>query len=476
MKKLLFAAIAICCLLLMLACANEDISSTSQPETSESVSLSENSTVSEDKNISSGAPEASVPDESKPETSTTEESKPEESKPEESKLEESLPEESLPEVFTTKPEERETLTVPEGYEDILSLIDNGSYEQAYELLLQKEYDIYAEKLLERFDTFYKEYKNNYCWFESGNSWEIYVYTFDDQGRPAQFSAYNSPGGNSPWLRDYRYDQKGLLTGFDRDEYTYDENGRLIEAKSIDSDGKITYRIKLSWYGNGLLAKAEYYYASNTGNEPNSAKEYYYDGNGRIIRTDSHQNGKFITVTEYTHGEDGRKATERVTYRSGETTVSTYKYNGNGGKISEIETVNTDGTVEKEYFEYTSEGNLSANYRVAENGKEIFRYGYEYDENGHIRRTTRNDTRHLEEDHETTEYVTDENGNVIRAETKGYNSHNGNVHTITTSGYDEQNNLLWSNSEWVGTDKVWSKATYSGYTVYYNEFLEYLISL
>lgn len=462
MKKLLFAAIAICFALLMFACANDDISSTSQPEANENVSVSENSTASEDKNNSEGAPEASVPEESKPETSETEENVSE------------VSEEILPEVFNVKPEVPETVTVPAGYEDIHSLIEEGNYEQAYELLLQKEYDIYAEKLLERFDTFYKEYKNNYCWFESGNSWEICKYSVDKNGRPTQQQYYMgfSPTVTNPRIQEYVYNQDGLLTEHDDREYEYDEKGRLTQTICRDSDEKIYAVKKMYWYENGLLSKEETYRSPDKDSTPDSITEYFYDGNGRIIRMDSYRNGVLQTVTQYTHGDDGRKSTETVTYRSGATTVSTYKYNGIGGKISEIETVNTDGTVDKEYFEYTSEGYLSANYKVAESGREIFRYGYEYDENGYIRKFTRNDTRHLEKDYDTAEYVTDANGNVIRTETKGYNSHNGNVHTVSTSGYDEQGDLLWVNSEWVGTDKVWSKTTYGGYTVFYDEFMAY----
>ena len=85
--------------------------------------------------------------------------------------------------------------------------------------------------------------------------------------------------NTPWLRDYRYDPNGLLIGFDRDDYTYDGNNRLTEAKTIDSDGKVSYLIKLRWYDNGMLARVENYFASDKENEPSSAYEYYYDGNG-----------------------------------------------------------------------------------------------------------------------------------------------------------------------------------------------------
>ena len=485
MKKIILAAIAICSLLLLFACAVDDTSSISQPDTQVSDHTSEEDAVSEydDKSDSipeTSEPEESKPEESKPEESKPEESKPEESKPEESKPEESKPEESLPEIFYNKPETPENITVPEGYENIYSLIDQGEYEQAYDLLKQKEYDIYAEKLLERFTTFYKEYKNNYRWFNSGNSWEIYKYTFDEQGRPIQYSAADALVDNTPWLRDYRYGPNGLLIGFDRDDYTYDGNNRLTEAKTIDSDGKVSYLIKLRWYDNGMLARVENYFASDKENEPSSAYEYYYDGNGRIIRIDHHMNGVFNNVTQYEHGDDGRKEKETVTYSNGKTTVYTYKYNGIGGKISEIETVNTDGSVHVEYFEYTEKGLLCANYQVNENGGEIFRYGYEYDENGHIRVQTRTDTRHLETDYDTTVCTTDENGNIIKQETTGYNDHNGNVHILTTRGFDEKGNLLWMNSEWVGTpgheSEVWSKATYSGYTVYYNEFLAYLPSL
>ncbi|MBR6507883.1 MAG: hypothetical protein IKT37_09835 [Clostridia bacterium] len=480
MKKTILAAIAICSLLLLFACAVDDTSSISQPDTQVSDHASEEDAVSEYDDKSDSIPETSEPEESKPEESKPEESKPEESKPEESKPEESKPEESLPEIFYNKPEAPESITVPEGYENIYSLIEQREYEHAYELLKQKEYDIYAEKLLERFTTFYKEYKNNYRWFNSGNSWEIYKYTFDEQGRPIQYSAADALEDNTPWLRDYRYDQNGLLTGFDRDEYTYDENNRLVEAKTVNSEGEVIYLIKLQWYDNGLLARTEYYNSSDKENEPGRAQEYYYDGNGRIIRMDSHLNGVFKSVAQYEHGDDGRKEKETVTYRNGETEVCTYKYNGIGGRISEIETVNTDGAVYVEYFEYTEKGLLSADYQVNENGGEIFRYGYEYDENGHIRVQTHTDATYSQEEYSTTVYTTDENGNIIRQETTGYNEHNGDVHTLTERGFDENGNLLWENSEWVAPagyeTEVWSKTTYSGYTVYYNEFLAYLPSL
>ncbi len=454
MKKLLFAAITICCLLLMFACVNEDISSTSQPEMSENASVPENSTASEDKDISEGAPEASVPEESKPETSTTEE--------------------SLPEVFKTKPAIPETVTVPAGYADILALIEEGIYEQAYELLLQKEYDIYAEKLLERFCTYYKEYNNNYLWYESGVMWEVRSYSVDENGRPLQkrYHMSFSPTVTNPNIQEYVYNEDGLLTEHDGREYGYDEKGRLTQTISYNSDGKAIAVIKLYWYENGLLAKEETYRSPEKDGGPDSITEYFYDSNGRIIRENVYQNGVFNRVVQFNHTNDGKKEKETVIYRNGETEVTNYYYHGITKKIIKIETISTDGYVVNETFEYDNGGNLLLHSKMGNDYRVFFRYQYVYDKNGHIELMTWANREHLALDYGTTLYTTDANGNVIKEENRGYNDHSGLKHVITTSGYDAQGNLKWSNTEHPENEKVWSKTTYGGYTVFYDEFMEY----
>lgn len=446
MKKLLFIAIAFCCLILMFACANDNVSSISQPDPSENSFASEDTTASDATDASAG------------------------------ELEKDGAEELLPSIFYTTPDQPKEISLSAEYEYIHDLIESGEYEQAYVILKAKTYDIYAEKLLERFTPYYKESKNNYVWYESGVMWDVQSYSVNENGWPIQKTYHMSfsPTVSNPNVKEYVYNQDGLLIEHENKEFTYDENGRLIEIVNTYND-KIDVK-KLYWYENGLLAKEEFYRSAHKDAAPDNVTEYFYNENGRIIRENIYQGGVFLSVVEYEHNDNGQKAVETTTFRNGNTEVVKYFYNGISQKIAGIETTTRQGSVITERFVYDNNGNLSTHTKTGEDNYIFFRYQYVYDENGHITLSTSANREHLALEYETTLYTTDANGNVIKQESRGYNSHSGLTHIITTCGYDNNGNLVWQNVIHPENEKVWSKQTYDGYTILYDEFAAYRLGL
>lgn len=458
MKKILFAAVVLLMTLLMLACVNESGKDVS-PSDTESVAadVSENSA---DTDTASKAEEVSEASEtSVPETEEV------------SEVPEASEEENLPSIFKTEGETADKLLVSEEYEYIHSLIENKNYEKAYELLKQKKYDVYGEMLLKRFAELYKKIENNYVWFYSGVCWDITNTTIDENGKPIQTKYSTDPSSNAAGtVYEYVYNEKGLLVEYRNDQFFYDEQNRLTEIRS--NAGR---RVYLYWYNTGLLAKKVVYYSYNGEDDiPDNVEEYFYRPDGRISRMNTYgQSGNMSAVTQWTHNTMGKISTEKVTYRNGETKVTYYKYDQDENLI-EIKTTDSDGHTVIEEYTYRL-GKLSVHRKYdPDSYYTYFRYQYIYDENGNLKNMTWMNREHLAIDYGVSIYETDKDGNIIRTETYGYNEHSEYDHNIVTAGYDSEGHLVWKNSGNSETDEAWSKRTYSGYVVYYNEYEEFML--
>lgn len=464
-KVLIFTALILSVILFSVSCAADEPADTSE-DVSRSVSQEEsvNESVSE--------PEESEPEESKPEESKPEESKPEESKPEESEPEVSVPEESKPEEEPAKPmisedfpETPEVITVPKGYEEIISLINNGEYRKAFDLLQEKENDIYAIQLLENFKEFYVKQNFDYNDKVRNDDGFTYVqYSLDKNGTPvSMYRSSYSNGGYSESVTSYIFNKNGLFEGGTRDDldYHYNTNGTLVKITAKRNGYSDT--TVFTWYGNGLLATEET--TIHTSNDKIRGIRYAYDSNGRMIHREYYSSDQGVyRIEKWKHDSEGRIIEETVNSE-----VTTYTYEENG-KLIKAETRFYDGSVAIETLTYDEKGNLLVDEKK-KGETQIFRYVYEYDENGYRTSFDYKSIEHLENDYCRYEYTYDENGRVIKMTEKGYNDHSGKVDGVVEYTYDENGDLI-KKTHFCNVSGSHSVRDYEGYNVWYHKYLKH----
>ena len=153
------------------------------------------------------------------------------------------------------------------------------------------------------------------------------------------NAYTYENGNIISMQNYTVDAFGSSAGFFI-EYSYDEQGRVIERKNYNN------------YGTGLVlaGRIEYYYDETTGSlvtekcytvfwegeSMTSYIEYSYDRSGRLVKEDTYTDSNVSARIEYIYDEDGRLS-EQLDYLLSENgtelvlsrkTDRTYDENGN----------------------------------------------------------------------------------------------------------------------------------------------------
>lgn len=252
-KIFILTALIFSLILFTVSCIADD-----PADTNSSVSRSESTPQEESVNESTPPEESKPAEESKLEESIPpEESKPEESEPpEESKpAEESEPAETSntedktyaqPMVSEGFPKTPDVITVPEGYEEIHSLIDSGEYTKAYKLLIEKENDIYATQLLRNFGSFYETQRYQYHDTVRGidGTYNVFNY-FYENGFPksvyhTMYEYQHGSGCLSDGVTGFYFDNNGLLHTVSNSshKYYYDSEGRLIKAPTYGTDIRI----------------------------------------------------------------------------------------------------------------------------------------------------------------------------------------------------------------------------------------------
>ncbi len=459
-KVLIFTALILSVILFSVSCAADE-----PADTSEDVSRS----VSQEESVNESVSE---PEESKPEESKPEESKPEESKPEESEPEVSVPEESKPEEEPAKPmisedfpETPEVITVPKEYEEIISFINNGEYRKAFDLLQEKENDIYAIQLLENFGEFYVKQNFDYNDKVRNDDGFAYVqYSLDKNGTPvSMYRSSYSNGGYSESVISYIFNKNGLFEGGMRDylDYHYNTNGTLVKTTE-ERDGYSATTV-FTWYGNGLLATEET--TIHSSDDKIQGIRYAYDSNGRMIHKEYYSTDQGVyRIEKWKHDSEGR-----IIENSVGSTVTTYTY-GENGKLIKAETRFYDGSVAIETFTYDEKGNLLVDEKK-KGETQLFRYVYEYDENGYKTSFDYKSIEHLENDYCRYEYTYDENGRVIKMTEKGYNDHSGKVDGVVEYTYDENGDLI-KKTHFCNVSGSNSVRDYEGYTVWYHKYLKH----
>lgn len=463
-KIFILAALIFSLILFTVSCIADD-----PADTSVDVSRSE----SAEESVNESAPEESKPaEESKLEESIPpEESKPEESEPpEESKpAEESNTEDksyAQPMISEGFPKTPDVISVPEGYQEIHSLIDSGEYTKAYKLLIEKENDIYATQLLRNFDSYYETQRyqfhdtvrgidgtyNEFCrFYENGNPksryWTIY-------------ECYNGSGCLSDGVTGYYFDNNGLLhtVSDSYHKYYYDSEGRLIKRTEI-RDGYSQTKL-FFWNDYGMLERIET--TTHSSDDVLEIQRFAYDGNGRIIHYETYKSDMGVyRIQKWKHDKQGRIIEESL---NGSITKYTY---GENGKLVKTEEPYFDGTIAIETRTYDENGNLLVKEKKS-GDRFIFRYVYEYDKNGYIKYMEWDDKSAFEFDYGCREYTTDEYGRVIRYNEKGYNDFSGKIDAVWEYTYDEDGDIIKKeyHSNANGGHAEWE---YEGFGAWYHKY-------
>lgn len=478
-KIFILAALIFSLILFTVSCIADD-----PADESNNVSRSESTPQEESVNESTPPEESKPAEESKLEESIPpEESKPEESEPpEESKpAEESEPAETSntedktyaqPMISENFPKTPDVITVPEGYQEIHSLIDSGEYTKAYKLLIEKENDIYATQLLRNFGSYYETQKYQFHDTVRGidGTYNVFNY-FYENGSPksvyhTMYEYLHGSGCLSDGVTGFYFDNNGLLQTVSNSshKYYYDSEGRLIKSTDIRdgySDTKLFF-----WNDHGLLERIET--TTHSSDDVLEIRRFAYDGNGRIIHYETYKSDMGVyRIQTWKHDEQGRITEESL---NGKTTKYTY---GENGKLVRTEETAYDGAVIVETRTYDESGNLLITERM--NGEElIYRCVYEYDENGFIKSkewegepsyTVYNG------DYGRIEYTTDEYGRITEAVLKSVDEVGGYRDEVTKYAYNEDGDLIMETNHSYKTGS-YSIREYEGFGAWYHKYYSF----
>lgn len=183
------------------------------------------------------------------------------------------------------------------------------------------------------------------------------YSYDEYGRKTEYFGINADGTRS-WVTQYSYDEQGNIveerTGDSVSTMTYDEAGRLVSDISYYKDecraenyfvydeagfvieetrierysGEVTYTFTMTYDENHTQATIEQF----KNGEPNGVTTETYNAAGQVLTSTVHDaNGNWKRTMTWTYDEDGRLVQEG-NYSRSETqadylTIYTYDENG-----------------------------------------------------------------------------------------------------------------------------------------------------
>ena len=258
--------------------------------------------------------------------------------------------------------------------EALTLIEEGKYKEAYELLVNKN-DDESKKLLEKFTVKYEKaeitgsnenytYEMKYDKYGNMTSYVIhretedetynatykYEYVYDDKGNIVKETVYTTEefvldGETSKYdqtfVREYRYNEKGVLVYQNEDGVImeYDDYGNMT-----NNDGWVIIN---DYDDSGRLTRT-------TAQENGSYSLYEYDSLGNKIKVTQYDAyGVLQGNTEYEYDKNGILTKETSVYDNEKTE---YEYDKNG-KITLEVYYDEDGSLDsKEEYKYDEFGN------------------------------------------------------------------------------------------------------------------------
>ena len=215
------------------------------------------------------------------------------------------------------------------YNDALTLIKSGKYEDAYKKFITIKDKKDVSEYLDRFHWVYtvEKYTNH-----SGTVTRTTTYTYGANGKIEK--AHETDSRGIEYITTYTYGTTGESNyiektrwevGTDNNLITtslYDKKGALKEQSIWSSIEEAEYSILYQYDSNGLLIKE----SNNNFNMPYTI-DYTYDKNGKLIQ--SSLNDYFSsTVTKYEYDKNGNLIKETTQYYDGESSIS-YEYDANG---------------------------------------------------------------------------------------------------------------------------------------------------
>ncbi|MBE6683641.1 MAG: hypothetical protein E7595_05760 [Ruminococcaceae bacterium] len=211
------------------------------------------------------------------------------------------------------------------------------------------------------------------------------YEYDENGRI--ISEGYRHNGEIKWKYSYEYDENGnnIKTVLIRDnkyttyEYNYDENGNLINELRLDPADKIVEKTVYTYDKNGNRIRS---LNIVNGNESHSY-DFVYGNNGKIVKNtyttyDDDPDGIVNWSIEYTYDENGNEIKRKTAYSGGKVRVIESKFNENGKRTEQTETVS--GDIETRLLmSYDENGNVIRSERSTSGGiTEIYEYTYNSD--------------------------------------------------------------------------------------------------
>ena len=256
------------------------------------------------------------------------------------------------------------------YNQAFALIDEGKYEEAYEVLEALGDYKDAKDHLERFGYFPTVIE-----YVLSDRSGVMTSTLGEFNLPTHMVSEGTVG-----VKDgvYTYDEKGLLLQqsvtyegvVSTYDYSYDANDRMILAE-YRQDGTLVSYNEYEYDEKGNCTREAYI----LGDEVYYNYRNYYDENGRVERIESEVDGYVYT---FTYNEDGNRTAERGEAPDGTYYTIALTYTENGELAKEVYT--SGDNVETVDYAYNTEGYRTKMVLTLSNGYQEMTT-WEYDENG-----------------------------------------------------------------------------------------------
>ena len=251
---------------------------------------------------------------------------------------------------------------PYAYETALALIEDGNFEDSFEIFKNLGDYEDAKEQLSHF-----KYIPTKISEDDGDTVDIFL-------SPKFYSAqFIQTDDYDRFIYDYTFDANGNLIkkvatypsgNKDTTDYTYDLNGNLIkevETTYLRNKNTTDYTYDL----NGNLIKEVYTYSNGNKN----TYDYTYNLNGKLIKMVSTNYHGYKSTTNYTYDLNGNLIKQVITDNIAPYTID-YTYDLNGNLIKQVETL-PDGSKGTTNYTYDLNGNLIK--QVYTN----YSYGYNY---------------------------------------------------------------------------------------------------
>jgi antitoxin component YwqK of YwqJK toxin-antitoxin module len=179
------------------------------------------------------------------------------------------------------------------------------------------------------------------------------------------------------LQQKDYTEDGVIDG--TYDYTYDENGREIQAVTTDGEGNILSFRANTYTAQGLLEYSFSSFADEIGNYT-TYEQYTYDDHGNILRYISGSGDEIWTIIVFENIYDGDRLSEVKTYEDG-ILQWCEQYDADGNLVTELSYGSEGEVFSRE--EWTYENGKPVRRVITNDGVESYREEYTYNADGQL---------------------------------------------------------------------------------------------